>query len=142
CSNMGGSRVLLWAAIVLVAAWFLFTVRSILFPFAIGITVAALLDPSIRALRKKGFSRHAAVWTLFLSFFAGVGLVAFLLAPIVGAQVSNVQSSVTNVIKTNIFPPTKLEQFLADKDALAIRDTLGDYTYPLTAEEFRKWLTD
>jgi predicted PurR-regulated permease PerM len=139
---MGGSRVLLWAAIVLVAAWFLYSVRSILFPFVIGFTVAALLDPSIRILRKKGFSRTLAVLSLFVSFFAGIGVLAFLVAPIVGGQVSNIQAAVTSLIKSNLFPPTRLEKFLADRKALEIRDDLGDYAYPLDPEGFRKWLTD
>lgn len=140
---MGGSRVLLWVAIVLVVAWFLYSVRSILFPFAFGLIVAALLDPSIRKLRKKGFSRIAAVLIIFVGFLAVVVGVGVLVAPRAIAQVYNVRENVTGFAQTNLFPPTRLEQFLQDKDALQLREKeLAENPYPLQPQEFRKWLSD
>lgn len=138
---MGGSRVLLWVAIVLIAAWFLYSVRAILFPFAVGLFAAALLDPSIRKLRKRGFSRLAAVWTIFVAFFAAIAAVGIVLAPIVAAQVSNIQPTFTNFARSTLFPPTRLEQFLADPEARRKREQLNE-PYPLEPAAFRTWLTD
>ncbi len=139
---MGGLRVLLWVAIVLIATWFLYSVRSVLFPFAIGLFAAALLDPSIRRLRKRGFSRGAAVWTIFLSFFISVAAIVFVLAPIIAAQFANIQGTVTAFAKNSLFPPTRVEQFLADKEALKLREQLGDDKYPVELPAFKAWLLD
>lgn len=137
----GGSRVILWVAIVLVATLFLYAVRSILFPFVFGLVAAALLDPSIRFLRKRGFSRGVAVASMLAVFFALLAGAAVVLAPRVVAQLGGVQANVTNLIRTELFPETRVDRFLTDPAALMMRERLVD-PYPLEAKAFGEWLRD
>ncbi|MCH8275803.1 MAG: AI-2E family transporter, partial [Armatimonadetes bacterium] len=134
---MAGSRVLLWVAIVLIATLFLYTVRSILLPFIIGIIVAALLDPAIRKLRLKGFSRAGAVWTVFLGFFLVVAIIGRMVAPAVSREVGEIQGTVTHFVNDTLFPPTNLEQFLSDTEVLSRLQP-----YPDDPKQFREWMTD
>src|SRR5687768_1939998 len=136
---MGGSRVILWVAIVLVAAFFLYLVRGILFPFVFGLVAAALLDPSIRFLRKKGLSRGLAVTSMLILFFAGLVGAGLLIAPRIAGQFGSVQTNVTNLVQTELFPETKVERFLEDPGALSIRDELSE-PYPIDHSKFGEWI--
>lgn len=136
---MGGSRVILWVAIVMVAALFLYLVRAILFPFVFGLVAAALLDPSIRFLRKRGLSRFLAAISMMIVFFVVLIGGTILIAPRVAAQLESVQSSITNLIRTELFPETRLDRFLADPSALELREQLGD-PYPVEPAKFAEWI--
>ncbi|MEO7453269.1 MAG: AI-2E family transporter [Fimbriimonadales bacterium] len=136
---MGGSRVILWVAIVLVATFFLYLVRAILFPFVFGLVAAALLDPSIRFLRKKGMSRGFAVWSMLIIFFSGLVGAAVLIAPRVAGQFGSIQTNVTTLVRTELFPETKVDHFLVDPGALRIRDNLSE-PYPIESRSFGDWL--
>lgn len=134
---MGGSRVLIWVAIVLIAAWFLYTVRSILFPFAFGLFTAAILDPSIRKLRLRGFSRPVAVLTMFVGFFILLTVAAALVIPRAISQLAGIQEESSRYLNTILFPPTKLDLFLDDK---RIEQKLIQHNYPSKPLEFKAWL--
>jgi len=134
---MAGTRVVLWVAIVLVAIGFLYLVRSILLPFVIAIFAALLLEPLIRRMRRRGFSRSIAVWTVFLGFFILVGAIAVALTPLIQRQVSGIQETTTKFINDTLFPPTKSERFLADDE---VKKKLAKYGFPQDAQSFRKWL--
>lgn len=136
---MGGSRVILWVAIVLVAALFLYLVRSILFPFVFGLVAAALLDPSIRFLRKKGLSRGLAVASMLIVFFAGLVGASVLIAPRIASQFGSIQTNVTNLLRTELFPETRVDRFLTDGGALATREQLSE-PYPIESAKFGEWL--
>lgn len=126
-------------AIVLVAVFFLYMVRSILLPFGIGFFVAALVDPAIRKLRLRGFSRTGAVLTVFFGFFIFVGLIIGFTAPIIGNQVGNIQQTATEFFNTTLFPPTRLEKFLTDE---TVRTRMSAFSYPTSTVEFRAWMND
>jgi predicted PurR-regulated permease PerM len=126
-------------AIVLVAAFFLYLVRGILFPFVFGLVAAALLDPSIRFLRKKGLSRGLAVTSMLILFFASLVGASVLLAPRIAGQFGSVQTNVTNLVQTELFPETRVERFLSDPGALAIREEMED-PYPIESAKFGDWL--
>lgn len=87
-------RIILWAAIVFAALWFLWTVRLVVLPFALGYVVAVLLDPPVRRLRIRGVSRPIAVLSISLLFFlvTGGGIVA--VAPSAGNQIRELRSSI------------------------------------------------
>src|SRR5712692_8468070 len=62
----------------LAAAAFLYLVRDVLPPFLIAFAIAALLDPLLKRMQRRGWSRRAAtvvVFVLFLLTFTGVALV-------------------------------------------------------------------
>jgi len=136
---MGGSRVILWVAIVLVVALFLYLVRAILFPFVFGLVAAALLDPSIRFLRKRGLSRTLAAISMMVVFFVFIIGGTILIAPRVASQLDSVQSNITTLIRTELFPETKLDRFLADPSALELREKLAD-PYPIDSGKFADWI--
>ncbi|MGI8924092.1 MAG: AI-2E family transporter [Fimbriimonadales bacterium] len=128
-------------AVVLAAIWFFYAVRSILFPFAVGLVVAALLDPSIRGLRTKGVSRRVAVGTIYALFFASAAAIGILVAPLVSSQVRKIQTNVTNFIRTSLFPETRLENFLRDPATLEARMRMEE-PFPLPIPEFQGWIKD
>ncbi len=94
---MVGWRVLLWAALVGVALAFLYAVRGILVPFILAVLVAAILDPSIRKLQKRGWSRKRSVWTVSLAFLSVTLAIAIWLTPVVSAQVLNLREKVDTI---------------------------------------------
>jgi predicted PurR-regulated permease PerM len=77
----------LWAVIAVVALIFIYAVRGILLPFILSFLIAAMLDPVVDWMTKKGWKRPTAVWTVLLAFFGFilVGLIA--LTPKVTEQV-------------------------------------------------------
>lgn len=83
---MVGWRITLWAAIVLVALLFLWAVRAILAPFILAFLISGLLEPTIRKLRMRGYSRGAAVSLVFVAFFTIVIAIGVWLTPMVGSQ--------------------------------------------------------
>lgn len=89
---MIGWRILLWATLVVVAAVFLYMVRGILLPFVISFIIAALLEPSVRRLRLRGYSRGVAVSMVFVVFFLGLILVSIFAGPTVARQISTATS--------------------------------------------------
>ena len=107
---MVGWRILLWAVLVLTALLFLYLVRGILPPFIIAFVIAALLEPSIRKLRLRGFSRKTAVLTVFLLFFISVTTLGVLIGPRVATQIVDLQSAVTTVTQ-NLEKASQNENF-------------------------------
>ncbi len=97
---MMGWRMLLWAVLVVAAFGFLYLVRGVLLPFAVAFIISAVLDPSIRKLQKRGFSRIVAVAAVFLAFLLVVGLAGFLIGPKIVRQVGVLQKKVTQVTAT------------------------------------------
>ncbi len=86
----------LWGGLVLVALVFLYLVRGILTPFIVSFVIAALLEPSIKRLRLRGYSRFLSVLLVFLAFFGTLTAVGIWLAPKVVAQVRNVSDGARN----------------------------------------------
>ncbi|MBV6457338.1 MAG: hypothetical protein HONBIEJF_00446 [Fimbriimonadaceae bacterium] len=98
---MGGWKFFLWASIVIIAVWFLYLVRSILLPFALALLISALLDPTIKKLRLRGYSRAAAVWLVSLLFFLVLTLIGIWVTPKATSQIGNLRDrfeSVTQVL--------------------------------------------
>lgn len=94
---MVGWRIVLWAAIVVVALVFLWLVRGVLLPFIIAILVSILLDPAIRKLRIRGYPRPIAVSIVFFVFFGFLTALGIWLAPTVGQQLGNVRANIENL---------------------------------------------
>lgn len=142
---MAGSRVLLWVAIVLVAAWFLYTVRTVLLPFVVGIVVAALLEPAIRRLRRRGFSRKISVAVVSTLFFVVAAAIIAIATPTVANQVRSVQPTIETYFE-NLLSPMKEEVFLSKVEKTLPKDLRsasrfrawirGEVTSSLTYEEF------
>ncbi|HXH60069.1 MAG TPA: AI-2E family transporter [Fimbriimonadaceae bacterium] len=87
-------RVLVWVALVAVIVAFLYAVRSILLPFVLAWLIAVILEPVVRKLRLRGFSRRTAVVTITLAFFVLSGAFLVYAIPRVNGQLGEFQGSV------------------------------------------------
>lgn len=105
-----GWRITLWVTLVVVALVFLYLVRGILLPFIISFIIAALLEPSVRRLRLRGYSRGMAVSMVFIVFFLGLTLVAIFAGPTVGRQVTTA-SRAFEEFTTNITAGSQADNF-------------------------------
>ncbi|MFQ3586696.1 MAG: AI-2E family transporter [Fimbriimonadaceae bacterium] len=83
-----GWRIALWIGLVVLTIGFLYLVRGVLMPFVLAFIISALLDPSIRKLRMRGWSKFAAIGTPFAIFFIAIILLIVWLTPTVGGQLT------------------------------------------------------
>ncbi|MEX2243394.1 MAG: AI-2E family transporter [Fimbriimonadaceae bacterium] len=90
-------RVLLWVALVVVTLAFLYAVRSILLPFVLAWLIAVILEPVVRKLRLRGFSRPVAVTSITLAFFILAGGFLAVAIPQVNAQIGEFQNSIQSL---------------------------------------------
>ncbi|MCC7230581.1 MAG: AI-2E family transporter [Fimbriimonadaceae bacterium] len=82
-----GWRITLWVTLVVVSVVFLYLVRGILLPFIVSFIIAALLEPSVRKLRLRGYSRGMSVSMVFIVFFLAVTAAAIFGGPSVVRQI-------------------------------------------------------
>src|ERR1051325_3550459 len=95
---MVGWRVFLWVVIVLAIGLFLYAVRGVLLPFLIAFALSAILDPFVRKLRLRGWSRFWSVMSV-MTIFTGVLIgLAMWLGPVVSAQVGNFRGEFDKVV--------------------------------------------
>ncbi len=73
---------------------FLYCVRGILLPFIIAFAISALLDPTIKKLRLRGWPRPLAIWSIFFVFLGVLTGLALWLTPIVSTQVSGFKTKI------------------------------------------------
>lgn len=83
----------MWVTLVVVTLVFLYLVRGILLPFIISFIIAALLEPSVRRLRLRGYSRGIAVTMVFIVFFLGMTLIGVFAGPTIARQVTTASKS-------------------------------------------------
>ena len=90
-----GRRAAPIAVAVLLAAYLLWRVRSVLPPFLIALFFAALLDPVVTRIERRGIARGKAVGALFVVALLIVGTVGTMIVPSVVAQVTDLASNVS-----------------------------------------------
>jgi predicted PurR-regulated permease PerM len=140
--GVAGWRITLWAAIVLAALSFLYLVRGILLPFVLAFIIAILLDPSIRRLRMRGFSRGSAVGVIVALFFVFATLLIVWLTPLVGNQMGMLQTTVERVSSSIAAPDPNRNYFIRWNPVVAVEipqredpldRVLKDFSGPLSA---------
>jgi len=94
---MVGWRIILWAVLVTAALSFLYLVRGILVPFILAALISVVLEPTIRKLRLRGWSRGMAVSAVLGSFFVASIGIAVWLAPKIVDQLSNLRDEVSTL---------------------------------------------
>jgi len=107
---MVGWRVLLWVVIVLTILAFLYAVRGVLLPFVIAFALSAILDPIVRKLRLRGWSRPASVGAVMFIFVGALVALASWLGPVIGAQVGTLRTKVDEVA-TQVLTPRPEDNF-------------------------------
>jgi len=93
---------LLWIGLVALLLGFLWLVRGILLPFILCLVIAALLDPSVRWLTRKGAPKQVAILTMVGAFFGGVLLVGAIALPTITKQVTGISSSAQSLTRSII----------------------------------------
>jgi len=81
-------------AAALVALWFLWRVRDVLPPFLIAFFLAALLDPVVTRLQRRGYPRARAVALIYLLVFLNLLLAGFLVVPAAMRQVGELGQNI------------------------------------------------
>jgi putative heme transporter len=66
-------RLLLIAAAVALIGWLAWQIRLVVFPLAVGVLLAALLQPGVRWLRSRGVGRGLSAAIVFIAFLLVVG---------------------------------------------------------------------
>jgi len=94
---MPGWRIALWMVIVLAILMFLYYVRGILLPFVIAFAISAVLEPTIKKLRLKGWPRPLAIWSIFSAFILVVVGLGIWLTPIISNQVLGFKARIDEV---------------------------------------------
>lgn len=137
---MIGWRISLWAVIVLIAIWFLWMVRGILAPFILALLISAILQPTIKKLRMRGYSRGLAISLVFVAFLGVVTIAGILLVPLASNQVNTLRVKLDEVTASLSAPSSangaqettnsRIDDFL--KDAAP---TLERFGLPTTRKE-------
>lgn len=149
-----GWRIALWVVLVVSALYFLFLVRSILLPFVLALLISAILGPTIKKLRLRGFSKGGAITSVFLAFIAVVTIAGVVLIPLAasqfGAFATKVQDFATALSaespSDNFFtgwnPATRADpqdaKSQVDKALVQLRPTLDRFGLPSSRHEIIK----
>ncbi len=86
--------------IVLAILVFLYFVRGILLPFVIAFAISAVLEPTIKKLRLRGWPRPLAIWSIFSAFVIFVVGTGIWLTPIISNQVIGFKSKIDDLTTT------------------------------------------
>lgn len=73
---------------ILISAWFIWQISSILLLLAVGILFAAVIEPLVNRLRRVGLSRGQSLLILYVVFFAIIGGALYYILPLLARQVS------------------------------------------------------
>lgn len=120
-----------WVAGLLVFLILLWLLRAILLPFVAGMAVAYFLDPVADRLQRLGLGRAGATLILILLFFMAAPLAIFLLAPVIGSQVSEFVRrfpvDAQQLIDRGQPLWSAAKAHLSPDDMQRLRDAAGDY---------------
>ena len=97
---MTNRREFFWITIGILFFVFLFLIRSILLPFALGIFIAYFLDPVADRLEKTGMSRVIATIVAIISFFLIISVLIVLISPVFISQISGLVAALPNYVST------------------------------------------
>jgi predicted PurR-regulated permease PerM len=114
---MPGWRILLWVVLVLTTILFLYQVRSILLPFVLAGAISALLEPTVRKLRRRGWPRGLAIWTIVLVFLGAFGAFLIWMTPVVSQQVLGFRNRV-DTLTAELTQPDETTSFFVRWDPL------------------------
>lgn len=73
---------------ILISAWFIWQIRSILVLLGVGILFAAVIEPLVNRLRRIGLSRGQSLLLLYVAFFAVLGGALYYILPLLAKQVT------------------------------------------------------
>lgn len=136
-SEINNRRFYWISATVLICCLFLYALRSILLPFAVGILVAYFLDPLVNKLTTYKFSRTSAT-LLILTVLLIICLPLFIL--LIGAIVSQLAdfiAKIPNYVSTFVHRITPLLQDLQDRFQFFYSENIADFLQKHTADTLK-----
>lgn len=122
-TKLGRWRIVLWIAILLIAAEFLYLVRGILLPFALAFAISAILQPLVVRLRRRGWPSWLAIGTIFAVFFGSLVLMGILLAPLVSRQIAGFKDRIDDVAASFSQPDEETNFFVRWNPVVIERST-------------------
>ena len=78
---------------ILVAFWFIYTVRDVLLIVFVALVLAAAIDPTITRFERKGIPRAAGIAVFYVGILALLSLIVVLFVPLVVEQTINFSSA-------------------------------------------------
>lgn len=97
---MQGWRILLWVILVVFAVAFLWMVRGVLLPFVVALILSALLEPSVRKLRVRGWPKGLAVGSVVSLLLGFLVLLGIWLTPVMASQLNGLRSKAEELTTT------------------------------------------
>ena len=87
--------------LVLLVAWVVVQIRSILVLLVIGILFAAAIEPLVNRLRKAGLRRGQAIAVIYLAILASLTVLALLFLPAAVRQVADLVDNIPDIIASS-----------------------------------------
>lgn len=84
---------------IAVGAYFVWQVRSILLLLAIGILFGAIVDPLVNRIRRIGLSRGQALLSIYVVFFAVLGVGIYYVSPLLARQIGNFDKAIPEIFE-------------------------------------------
>ncbi len=99
--------------------WLVYTLRALIPPFFIAITIALTLAPEIDRMERRGWRRGFAILVIYALFVAAFGALFFVLVPYVSGQLGQVAR--------HLIPPAMLAQPVIGPSGKVIGVALGPH---------------
>jgi predicted PurR-regulated permease PerM len=121
-----------WLIGLLVAAFAIYELRSVLLPFVAGMAVAYMLDPVADRLERWGVSRTVATSIITAVFFLTLILAFFFLVPVLQSQVASFAKRLPHYLDALRDSITvwvqRVEMRVDPADAERLRAAMGDFS--------------
>lgn len=130
-------RMRFWLIGLVVAAFALYELRSVLLPFVAGMAVAYMLDPLADRLERWRMSRTVATAIITVVFFLAIVLGLFLVIPLLQSQVASFAQRLPHYL--DIFRELvttwiqRVAMHIEPQDAERLRATAGDFAGKMLA---------
>lgn len=95
--NFLGLKLFYFAIVSTIIVGIIFTIKSLFIPLLIALFIAMVLRPLVTFFESKGFSQISIITTIFLSFFALVGLGFNILIPILSEQLASFSTKIPEI---------------------------------------------
>jgi predicted PurR-regulated permease PerM len=124
------NQILFWAGVIALFAGFVWLFKGILLPFVLGTIIAYLLDPAVKALRRRGIPRWSAAVIILGTFALFIVVLLLLLVPLVFRETTQLIDALpTYTDKLNRMADhysRLLQQRFHNQDIPSIQDALKD----------------
>lgn len=112
-------QLIFWSLALLVFIALLWLLNEVLLPFAAGMALAYLLDPTVKRIQRLGVNRAIAATIIVAAFIIILTIIAIIVLPILGKQVAGLLERLPGYAD-------KIRVWLADPNQTWLGNLLGD----------------